>query len=57
MAHAKIVHHYPDGSFTEMVAATKADGPDALDECVRRVAVLWHIACQPDDEDDAEVQS
>jgi len=41
MATARIVNHYADGSATEMAVSIKADGPDALDECVRRVRDLW----------------
>lgn len=50
MAHAKIIQQWADGSATVMQVGTRADGPDALDECVRRVSELWHVTIG-DDED------
>ena len=55
MASARIVNRYPDGSSTEMAVTIKADGPDALDEAVRRVIDLWRecVAAEPEAEDQA----
>ena len=44
MAYAKIV--LADGAVLQV--GTKADGPDALDECVRRVKDLWREAVGED---------
>jgi hypothetical protein len=44
VAVAKIIHRFSDGTSTELVVSIKADGPDALDECVRRVSDLWRLA-------------
>lgn len=42
MAYARVTHQWPDGeAATVMEAGTDANGPDALDECVRRVLDLW----------------
>lgn len=48
MAHAAITHTFADGSATRMTVGIKADGPDALDECVRRVRDLWR-ECMTDE--------
>lgn len=52
MAFAKMILRFPDGSSAELVAGTRADGPDALDECVRRVAVLHRVWASEDDDTD-----
>lgn len=56
MAKAKIIHQWTDGSATLMQVDTLADGPDSLDECVRRVSVLWHVCIGEPDDEDAEVE-
>ena len=43
MAYAKITHQWPDESATVMEVGVDANGPDALDECVRRVTDLWQV--------------
>jgi hypothetical protein len=43
MARAKIIQQWADGSATLLMVSTTADGPDALDECVTRIAALWHV--------------
>lgn len=45
IAYARIVHQYPDKTTTDMYCGTNADGPDSLDECVRRVKDLWRECC------------
>jgi hypothetical protein len=52
VAYAQIEHRWTDGQTTLMQVGTQADGPDALDECVRRVTDLWHECV----EDDAEAE-
>jgi len=54
VAYAKITHQWPDESATVMEVGTAADGPDALDECVRRVSTLWHVCIGSDEDDPAE---
>jgi hypothetical protein len=41
MAYARIVNTYADTSSVRMEIGIEANGPDALDECVRRVKDLW----------------
>ena len=55
MARAKIIQQWADGSATLMSVSTTADGPDALDECVARIAALWRV-CLADTVPDATTE-
>jgi hypothetical protein len=52
MAYARITQQWADESATTMEVGIDANGPDALDECARRVAVLWALCVGEDAEAD-----
>lgn len=52
---ARITHHWPDGSETELEVGTDSPAyPDAARECVARVIDLYRETCQAQEPSDGD---
>jgi hypothetical protein len=53
-ARARIVHHWPDGVFTELSVTVDPTYPDAIDEARMQVVKLWRDTCCQGEDAEAE---